>query len=344
MPSWLDELVTKTSKIIYAQWASLGANVTVGPTRNAVVDPEALVVATCAFGRYDARIFDEGLDWLILNHRLLKPWRLKRIARLLSPEVQRTLGAVLDFVRREEGRDLFPGVIEESRQALGMVGEESLFFNEARLFETASRTPDPVFAGWKLLRGEPRTRRHSEVPDTTNGANLMIRLRKYYGTGAKGDVVTYLLTAGAGSGRRIARRLFYNQGSVYPVLEDLVDAAVVEKQGGRGSALYWIKDPRAIARSLGIEEEFPVFFVWGEAFRALYRVAEELRAQTDSSAGSFLEKERSRELIAKVVTELRDSGGPLAGLTMPDIGVENLPGALEQVIFEALDTLDKFST
>lgn len=344
MPRWLNELVTTTNRIIYAQWAALGANVTADPTRRAVVDPEALVVATCAFGRYDARILDEEIDWLILNHELLKPWRLKKISKSFGPEVQRTLGAVLDYVGREKGRDLFPGVIEESRQVLGNVRKEALFFKEARLFEAISRTRDPVFADWMLLRGKPRIRQHSGAPDTTNVANLMVRLRKYYGTGAKGDVMTYLLTAGAGNGRRISRRLFYNQGSVYPALEDLVDADVVQKQGGRGSANYWIKDPEAIARSLDIKGKRPVFFVWGEAFRVLYRVADELHAQGDSLAVTFLEKERSREMIVEVVPDLRDSGEPLAKLVMPDINAQNLPDALEQVIFQALKTLTKFST
>lgn len=343
MPSWLNELMTTTIEIIYAHWAALGANVTAEPTRKAIIDPEALVVATCAFGRYDARIFDEAIDWLILNHRLLKPWRLKKIARSFGPEAQCVLGAVLDFVGREEGRDLFPGVIAESRQALGRVREEALFFKGARLFEGTSRIHDPVFAGWKLLRGKPRVRRHSGVPDAANDANLMVRLRKYYGTGAKGDVVTYLLTAGAGNGRRISRRLFYNQGSVYPVLEDLVDAGVVLKQGGRGSARYWIKDPETIAKSLGMKGKRPVFFVWGEAYGALYQVAEELRAQADSPAGTFIEKERSREMILKIVPELRDSGEPLEGLAMPDISAENLPGALKQVVFEALRTMAEVS-
>lgn len=32
-----------------------------------IVDPEALVVATAEFGRWDARLFDEMLDWLVAN-------------------------------------------------------------------------------------------------------------------------------------------------------------------------------------------------------------------------------------------------------------------------------------
>jgi hypothetical protein len=38
-----------------------------------VIDPEALLVGACALGRMDARIFDEAMDWTMLNHELLKP-------------------------------------------------------------------------------------------------------------------------------------------------------------------------------------------------------------------------------------------------------------------------------
>jgi hypothetical protein len=223
MEDWRNGLAETVRGIIWSQWAALGAFVEARPTTRSIVDPEALLVATCAFGRDDPRIFDEALDWTMGNHSLLKPWRLKRIARPFGPDVYRTLGALLDYVAEATGRDLFPGVRQEARQGLDQVDAEELFRREKGRYSNG-RAPDAVFLRWKLLRGTPRVRHHSGRPDLKNNANLMLRLRDYYGAEARADVLTYLLTEGGGSSYGIAAKIKYQQARVYNVLENLVNA------------------------------------------------------------------------------------------------------------------------
>ena len=64
MENWRNGLAEEIAKITWSQWAALGAFVTAEPCRKSIIDPEALLVSTCAFGRRDARIFDEALDWI----------------------------------------------------------------------------------------------------------------------------------------------------------------------------------------------------------------------------------------------------------------------------------------
>lgn len=319
MENWLNDLLSATNNIIYSHWAALGANVTAAPCERSVVDPEALVVATCAFGRHDARIFDEAMDWTLGNHGLLKPWRLKKIARGFGGNVQRTLGAVLSYLDKNEKKNLFPGVQSEARAALDKAEVESLFWKEASLYRTGSRMSEPLFAEWKLLRGEPRIRMHSGVPDMRNPGNLMTRLRKYYGTGTKADVMTYLLTGKGGSSKEIAYKVKYNQKSVYEVLEDLVAARMAQKRGGRGNAYYWV-DAQAIARSIDLKGKRPVFFVWGDLFQALDLVVEDLRAHKREYASRFFAAERSRKLAVEVAPIISKAGEPLVKISPPDIG------------------------
>lgn len=344
MENWLNDLLSATNNIIYSQWATLGANVAVAPCERSVVDPEALVVATCAFGRYDARIFDEAMDWTLGNHGLLKPWRLKKIARSFGGNVQRTLGAVLSYLEERENKGLFPGVQSEARAALDKTEVEPLFWKEASLYRTGSRKREPVFAEWKLLRAEPRIRMHSKAPDMRNPGNLMTRLRKYYGTGAKADVITYLLTGKGGSSKEIAHKVEYNQKSVYEVLEDLVAARMAQKRGGRGNAYYWV-DAQAIARSIGLKGKRPVFFVWGDLFQALDLVAEDLRTHKREYASRFFAAERSRKLAVEIAPIISKSGEPLEKISLPDIraseGAEHTE-ELFRFISTTLDILARF--
>lgn len=345
METWLNGLIETIDKIIWSQWSALGAFLTVEPCRKSIVDPEALLVATCAFGRQNARIFDEAVDWTIMNHELLKPWRLKNISRSFGPDVQRTLGAVLDFVVKEKGKDLFPGVRKEALKALDEVEKEELFWREKGRYAQSGKQPDEVFLRWKLLRGSPRIRRHSGTPDPKNPANLMLRLRDYYGAGARADVMTYLLTEKGGSSHGIAAKIKYQQGRVYDVLENLVGAGIAQKQGGRGYAYYWI-DRERVAASLGLGRKRPVFFVWGDVFCAFYLLVSDWRGHQVEYQSDFLSAERMRDLTVKVVPLLRKAGEPLSRLPVPDIkrqkGQEHKEGLLSY-LDQVTDVLARFT-
>lgn len=318
MENWRNDLTEAIDEIIWSHWAALGAFITVEPCRKSIVDPEALLVATCAFGRQDARILDEAMDWTIANHELLKPWRLKRISRSFGPDTQRVLGAVLEYTAIEKGKDLFPGVRKEASRVLDEVEKEELFRREKGRYTRGRKPPDEIFLRWKLLRGSPRIRNHSGEPDLRNPANLMLRLRDYYGAGARADVMTYLLTEKGGSSNGIAASIKYQQGRVYDVLEGLVDAGIAQKQGGRGHAYYWI-DQKRIAASLGLGRKRPVFFIWGDIFCAFDMVISDWREHQVEYTDEFLSAERMRDLTARVVPMLRKAGEPLSRMPAPDL-------------------------
>jgi len=318
MESWLSDLIETNDKIIWSQWAALGAFLTAEPCRKSVVDPEALLVATCAFGRQDARIFDEAMDWTLANHELLRPWRLKRISRSFGQDVKRTLGALLDYVARKKGKDLLPGVRKEAQKALENVQTEELFWRENGRYGRGRKQSDEVFLRWKLLRGSPRIRGHSGTPDLKNPANLMLRLRDYYGAEARADVMTYLLTEKGGSSYGIAAKIKYQQGRVYDVLENLVNAGVAHKQGGRGNAYYWI-DRESVAASLGLGRRRPAFFVWGDVFCAFHLLVSDLLRHQVEYQDDFLSAERMRDLTVEIVHMLRKAGEPLSQVSVPDV-------------------------
>lgn len=146
MESWRKGFEQAIRDIMWSQWSALGAYVEMGPCRKAVIDPEEILIATCALGRDDARIFDEAMDWMVADHRLPKPWRLKRISRSFGLETTRTLGAMLEYVTIEVGADIFPGVREEARRTLDAVEVEVPFRREKGLYGMAGKDADAVFA------------------------------------------------------------------------------------------------------------------------------------------------------------------------------------------------------
>jgi len=318
METWPEGLLESVKEIMWSQWSALGAYLTAEPARRSVIDPEALLVATSAFGRHDARLFDEAMDWLIINDKIMKPWRLKRIARAFGAEVQRTLGAVLEYVSEVKGKDLFPGVREDARDGLDFVREEELFWSEGGRYATRKAKVNPVFQRWGLLRGAPRIRGHSGKPDLGNPANLMVRLRNYYGTGTRADVMTFLVTTKGGNSNEIASRLKYNQKGVYDVLEEMSESGMIHKYGGARSTHYWVEQSE-MARSLGLEEKLPAFLVWGDIYCAFFLVVSDYAEHEDEYEDDFLSAERIRNLTIEIVPLLRNAGVPLSQIPTPDV-------------------------
>jgi len=309
------ELIEKT---MWGQWATLGAYVTEEACRKCIVDPEALLVATCTLGRRDIRMFDEALDWLVINHGLLRPSRLTRLARESGPEAQRVLGAAVEFVSERTSSNLLPGVKKAAQRSIAGAGEEYLFPSEVGLKPVKGKGRQKAFLKWGLLRGEPRIREHSGRPDLENPANIMLRMRMLYGASSRAEILTYLFAGQPGNSNEIARQIKYDQAGVYRELEKLVKAGMVSKHKNNRDADYWL-DRDKFAQSLAIEGERPVFLVWGDVYRAFNLVLKDIKDHPEEYENEFLAAERMRNLTNEVVSLLRNAGKPLSQLPVPNI-------------------------
>ena len=66
---------------LWREWTALGVAGRDRTPRQHVIDPEALLLLTCTFGRYDPRLFDEVMDWLLKNGRFINVQRLRTMLR-----------------------------------------------------------------------------------------------------------------------------------------------------------------------------------------------------------------------------------------------------------------------
>src|SRR5215475_922020 len=64
----------------WRQWAQAGLSTNVTGFDRWAIDPEALILFTIEVARGDPRLFDELLDWLVTNRRLLSMQRLRNLA------------------------------------------------------------------------------------------------------------------------------------------------------------------------------------------------------------------------------------------------------------------------
>lgn len=179
----------------WTQWAALGFGPLAAPAARAIVDPEALVLASLTLGEQKRRLDRVMRTWLGMGSRLLSTGRL---ANLMRDYPESLAPRVAEFAA-EAARH---GDARWTRLA-----ERSRGFAEARAVSETRVSP--------LFR----------VP-----AALMLRMRLAFGVGIKADALTFLIgCAGARAGmREIARSIGYADRAVRKAVEDLVAARFVD--------------------------------------------------------------------------------------------------------------------
>ena len=86
---------------LWRQWSALGV---AGGGRSEdmwLIDPEPTLIFSIAMARYEPRLFDEILDWLVINGRWIDGQRIRTLAKSENEETKRLLSAVSSYVSHE---------------------------------------------------------------------------------------------------------------------------------------------------------------------------------------------------------------------------------------------------
>jgi hypothetical protein len=187
------ELQEATLDALWRQWFAVGASVSTAAAARAVIDPEALVLASLCASEEEPRLADVAAHWALLNGDLLGVQRIKNL-RHTFPGLGARLAAFAQLMH-DEGRDArWKSLIEVDVPTL------------------------------PYRRGRARSIR---VP-FDRPACLMLRLRVLLSVGVKADAVAFLRThtspIGYVDSADIARSIAYDPLAVRRVLRVLAEA------------------------------------------------------------------------------------------------------------------------
>jgi hypothetical protein len=204
-----------TMNAMWRQWAAIGASAAGGRAR-ALVDPEALVLASLCLTDEEPRLADLVASWVVTNAAHLSVQRIKNVAVLFAASVGRRLPA-LARLAIEGGKDF--------------------------RWKSLVRAEVPALA-------ERRGGKALSVPvPLQHPPALMVRMRVLLGVGMRTDIITFLLTIPDGyvAAEDVAAATAYNLAAVRRVLTQLTEAGGLNYAAGtypgysiRGSALRGI--------------------------------------------------------------------------------------------------------
>lgn len=257
---------------LWREWTALGvAGADRTPLRH-VADPEALLLFTCTLGRHDQRLFDEVMDWLLINGRFINIQRLRNILAKEDFRGGPILSAVADWlatqgasnkwkllakvpeteIARTHASKKSPKSANASSQGRNHRAQEepefainyplsainSLFFLPNGRPMPPSKENDPLFLQHGFQRNPLLPRGYSQPFPADAPAARLLKLRALFGVNARCEILDYLARNGTGHPREIARELYYSQKAVHDTLADLACSGAITSSKGARERIY----------------------------------------------------------------------------------------------------------
>jgi len=298
------EVDERARAFAWAQWSQMGVSARSERRDPWAIDPEALLLFSLEIGRDDPRLFDEVLDWVVVNERLVSIRRLRNLAR---EDADRALmGALLAWLVRLRPRARLAGKSGDATR----VGEVQPLF---RSTSTPIRDPDEAFLEHGYLRARHEPRGNSQPPDPSLPVNFAFRLRHLLGVGARAEVTRVLLGVDAPrvSVQVIAESAGYAKRNVHEALTSLVAARVVDVVTLGNEQWFSAPHERWAALLEVPSSELPSHRDWPAVLLALRRVSRWLADPRTETLSDYMRASDARKLVEEIRPWLEFAGVPV---------------------------------
>ena len=251
--------------LLWRQWSALGVPGQTTIEERRVVDPESLLLFSLTVGRYDARLFDEILDWLVVNGAFLNVQRLRNLMKRFGFESQAQLSSVSELLMKKSNDPLKWKRLATPRSPRN---PEPLFFLKSG---KPIPTPDekaPEFSPYGLLRGPIKLRGHAQPFPTKGMPSLLLRLRALLGVNARCELFCLLAAAEEIHPSDVARQTGYSPRTMQNTLAEMARSGVVQMRSGNRDKWYSLNSG-VLDYLLKPEGSTTPWINWAPLFRAL---------------------------------------------------------------------------
>lgn len=259
------DLRNRVRAFLWRQWAQLGlASATVESPDKWIIDPEALLLLTSSLGRWDPRLFDEVIDWILKNANFINFPRLKSILRTYHFDSERVIAAMASVVQAGNRK------LNWRIPKLDIPSSpEPLFWRGKQPQPIGYGKEDLVFRQFGFSRGVLELRGLSRRFNPVLPECALLRLRSLLGISARAEIIIFLCTHGPAHPSRIARETGFSQKNIQDTLVDMAASHVVHvgKLEGRKKSYFITNKDRATL--LHDPDHPPRWVTWSPLFRAI---------------------------------------------------------------------------
>lgn len=292
------DLQSYLASFLWSQWAQIGVLATTDRNDRWAADPEALLLLTFEVGREEPRLFDEVLDWLAVNERLISIQRLRNLAR--DEEDHALIEAVVGWLggRRRRAR-------LEARAKAGGSTDLEPFFRSSQL---SIADPDPAFLAQGFVKAKSEPSGKSQAPQILLPINFAFRLRLLLGIGARAEAMRVLLTIDAprANTQAIAASTAYTKRNVQEAVSSLNAADALDAfQVGNEQRFSAPRDRWSHFLKL---DDPPRHEDWPQVFAVYRKVLRWLADPTHKDLSDYMLSSEARTLVEDVTPDLQFAG------------------------------------
>jgi len=347
----------ETLDFLWRQWSALGVAGGARAEESWVIDPEALLIFSLQIARYEPRLFDEILDWLVTNAKWIDNQRLRGIVKEKNDETKRLISAVAIFVSQEAK------TYKRKWQSLGSLAKpdermepESLFFTkegqsypepgfgfgESRVRESteSERRNADIFQKYGFMRGPFIPRKLSKSIPINARSNIRFLLRSLFGIGSRSECILYLLTHDGGHPNEIAQAIGISVKATQDTLIELSESRLIltVPRGKRKMEYRLSKDTKWWEFLTGMDYNItkkPIWLNWISLFSALESVWNVFK-EVEKTTSHYMKSSKLREAMETISVEFAKSNLGLSVIpgrdTKPEVYEEEFNNFIKGVL------------
>lgn len=328
---------------LWRQWSALGVLGSSVAKENWAIDPEALLVFTLDMGRYDPRLFDEVMDWLVTNGQWIDIQRLRGILNKRNDNTRRLTGAASEFLS-SHGQErkwknlaaLYYKDIPTEREPLFKLQNV-----EKHIAAVIGVDTDNSFSKYGYFRALLEPSKKSREVSPAAGPAIRFMLRALFGVGSRAECVLYLLTHDGGHPSELANAIgISTRGAQDALIELAKSGLVLTRSRGKRKIEYWLSQERwweFLSRGSLDEIKRPVWIDWIALYGALLEVWNALN-EIEKTESEYLKSSRLRDAMEIVGNEFARSGIDIPAVPGPNVRPENYEKAFNEFIIHLFGT------
>jgi hypothetical protein len=335
-----DLFLENTLNFLWRQWSALGV---LGEARTKdpwIYDPEPMLLFTLGMGRYEPRLFDEVVDWLIVNGKWVDMQRLRGILREKDDINKDLIGAVAAFLMNQGDERKWKNLSQfcQSHAYVDSNNPEPLFYEKNGKPHPIAKTPDPSFLIYGFNRPQLRVRRMTrEVPITSHNT-LRFLVRSLFGLGSRAECLVYLLTHDGGHPSEVAKAIGLSvRGTQDALIELSRSGLVLTRVKGKRRIEYWLSQERwweFLSRGSITDIKKPIWIDWIALYSALSQVWTTLNEISREGVSDYMRSSKLRDSLELVGGEFVKSGLDIPSIPGTDVRPEEYEKAFEEFIIK----------
>ncbi len=289
--------------LLWRQWTAIGVSGYGNAEESKVVDPEALLLLTLTVARYDARLFDEVLDWLEINGDYLNVQRLQNLVKQFNFQAKAELSAVAELLGKRSSVVL---KWKKLSTKYSQDGESPLFYMKDGRPMPSLSDYDETFHRHGLLRPPVKQRKLSQQFPREGMPALLLRLRALLGLNLRCEILCLLGSVDEIHPSLIAKLIGQNPRSTQNALAEMVRSGVVQVRTSSREKIYSLS-PGVLDQLLRLDGFTP----WRNSvplFRALEILWLGVSDPKRQNLDDLLLASEWRRLTGKIRTLLGDAG------------------------------------